>query len=550
MPTNNFVTNFELLVEKIKTIKTIPDDYDLIDNLINLNNKSKSDKFVFKKIDYKIINDPIFDRINRNNSEININPINNKIDNITNNFIDPNNKIMLETLNFSDMFNSHQADCICNHKNNNGTIKTCNYQSRFLSLLNFVSNSSYWTRFNIDITNGTIINPDYVKGKYLNEIHNFYNKKGLYDNVYKSLLMSYFQLTGFRSLKKLYIDSSFVHNIMSIGADRNPQFYNKTGLKIHTLSDSDKIPIAIIITQSSVHDSEIAERLLDNLLIDVSYLQQYTQIVMADAAYATFLNIKRYTDLGLKIIFGMNKRYIKKETIIHDANENSINEYKTRHIVENLIADIKKYPIILNCFEKSKTSYRGLLLFVLSNIVCKRYNKYVKCLNDKIYKKQLEDDRIKRKEKDKLARIEKFKKLKEAEKYNEIKKQQEHDRINKLKEEVNDKIWNLIDKRFLRNKYRSKIKQYKIRINQENAKRGRPKDVSYTKFNNIIKERVTNHIKNNELTKTSKFITSYKKTTFIIEAPPFAFSDQTIHSKISTLDITDLLNKYTNNFFT
>src|ERR1700752_4238255 len=158
---------------------------------------------------------------------------------------------MLSTLNFSDEFNKHQAECINKYKRKNGGIKTFSYQARFLSFYNFVSNSSYWTRFNIDAETKEIINPNYVNGKYLNEIHTFYNKHHLYDKVYKSLLIKYFQLTNFKSLKTLYIDSSFVHNVLGCDADRNPQFYNKTGLKIHTLSDSHKIPIALMITKST-----------------------------------------------------------------------------------------------------------------------------------------------------------------------------------------------------------------------------------------------------------------------------------------------------------
>lgn len=459
---------------------------------------------------------------------------------------------MISKLNFSNIFNEQQLQCVNKYKRKNGKIKKFDYQSRFLSLYNFVSNSVYWTRFNVDAETKKVINPNYVNGKYLNEIFTFYNENHLFDKTYKIILTEYFQLTNFESLKTLYLDSSFAHNVIGLDADRNPQFYNKTGYKFHTISDSHKNLIAIIMTKSSVHDSEVAEKLINNLLIDKSVLQQHTKTIIADAAYSNyFVNIKAFTDLGLKVIFGMNKRVIKKGTIIHDTTESSITDYKTRHIVENLIADIKRYPILLNCYEKSTNSYRGLLLFVLSAIVCKRYNKIVDCRNDEQHKKQLDDERIKRKEKGKLVRLEKIKQREKLAELNAIKKKEKQERQEKLKKEIDDKIWELIDKRVIRNKYNCRIKQYNTRIKQQNnTKRGRPRNISYEKFNDTIGEQFTNHVRNNELIKTSKHTTFYKKDVFIIEAEPYAFSDQSIQAKMISIDIVSLLNKFINDFFT
>lgn len=213
-----FANSIDILVEKFNSFTFKFDHIDhLIYNGYDINNKSKTNNIPFKKINYKNVNDPIFPRIisisnknvidinNKNNNNKSIKSVNDNVSVIssTDSF---DNKNVPDILNISTIFNLHQKECVNKYKNNNGMFKTCNYQSRFLSFINFVSNSSYWTRFNVDVTTNKISNPEYIKGKYLNEIYNFYNKKGLYDNVYKYMIMTYLQLTikAFAFFTKLY----------------------------------------------------------------------------------------------------------------------------------------------------------------------------------------------------------------------------------------------------------------------------------------------------------------------------------------------------------
>lgn len=79
------------------------------------------------------------------------------------------------------------------------------------------------------------------------------------------------------------------------------------------LLDFDKNPIAIIITKSSTHDSEINKKLFDNLLINMTYIQKYKQNILFDTAYASFISTKTLTDLRLNVMLDSNKHYIKRE---------------------------------------------------------------------------------------------------------------------------------------------------------------------------------------------------------------------------------------------
>lgn len=455
-------------------------------------------------------------------------------------------------LNFSDIFIQHQSDCISKYKKKNGEIRTHFFQSRYLSLFHFISNSSYWVRFNIDPVNKCVINKNYVDGKYLNEIHNFYNKCHLYDKLYKYILFQYVQLLNFESLKTLYIDSSFIHNVLCTDASRNPQFYNKTGLKIHVLSDSNRTPISFIISDASTSDTSIATKLFNELFIDISFVKTHTTSIIADSSYSSIFNLEFFTNLGFKCVFGFNKRHIKKDTVIEPANDVSKDVYKTRHIPENCFAIIKRFPVLLNCYEKTINSYKGLLLFALSSSLCKRYNIIVRSKNNSLIKAQSEKERLARKEKDKLARLKKIENLKKAKIIRELKSKQEKEQKEQLNIDISNKIWNIIDKRIIRNKYNSKIKQYNKNINQQdqNKKIGRPKNITFEKYKDMIKNQLTNNIKNNALTKITKFTTFYDKSAYIIEADPFTFTDKKIRESIQTIDITRLINEYTNDFFT
>jgi hypothetical protein len=107
-----------------------------------------------------------------------------------------------------------------------------------LSLLNFINKECYFSRFNIDSVTGKRINKNRKKGKYLNQIHNFFIKFNFYDQLYDKILAEYLKVTNYATLAILSTDSSFVINKLGNDLSRNPEYHNKPGLKVHTLVDS------------------------------------------------------------------------------------------------------------------------------------------------------------------------------------------------------------------------------------------------------------------------------------------------------------------------
>jgi len=53
-------------------------------------------------------------------------------------------------------------------------------------------------------------------------------------------------------------------------------------------------------------------------------------------------------------------------------NKNEVKIYKKRIIVENFFSWLKKYPKIDKIYEKTLTSYKGLLMIVISLIIFNR----------------------------------------------------------------------------------------------------------------------------------------------------------------------------------
>ena len=153
---------------------------------------------------------------------------------------------------------------------------------------------------------------------------------------------------------------------------RNPQYYNKTGLKIHAIVDSNRTPISIDISECTDHDSHYIENLIKNKYVDNNIFNNNCTTFLADSAYNTDINTFFLTENGIDIIFGKNKQHIKKCTIIENATKEDLSIYKKRGISENFFGILERYPCIINIYEKTRASYKGLVLFVLCTMLAKK----------------------------------------------------------------------------------------------------------------------------------------------------------------------------------
>ena len=433
------------------------------------------------------------------------------------------------------------------HKCNNGHIKKHVMQKRYESLLHFVNNSCYWTRFNWNADKKEWLH-DNITGKYLNQIHHYFIKFNFYDSIYQDVLNKYLISTDFKTLNNLSIDSFFVRNIEGIGLSRNPIYHNKPGFKIHTLVDSNRVAISIIITDCNISDSVVVQRLIVNKFIDNSIFQKHCHIFLADSAYSGFTTIEYLTSIGLKIVMGHNKQYTKKTSQIKSASNDDVIFYKKRGAVENLFSHIAKIPCLINNYEKTINSYRGLLMFYLASYLAKKTNKIMKEIQDEKLK---ECNDINRSEKKRLQQQRKNNKYiqKKVEKERLDKEAVDRKTITQQKLAIlRDTIWMNVDKKIVTMQYDISLQEYNKKTKNLKKSRGRPKKIDFQVYEKYMKTELCDYIKNNVLTETVTYVFA-KKTLHMIKADSYAFTDTAITTKMTSININSILQEFTNNFF-
>ena len=305
--------------------------------------------------------------------------------------------MMIELINLTEIFIETHNTIYDKYKKSNATKrKKYKVQERYLSLLNFTSNSCYWTKFNIDPKTNKY-KKDEISGKYLNEIHNKLVDYKFYEILYKKLIDIYLKITNYESLNTISQDSMFARNILGINCKRNPQYYNKPGLKIHSIVDLYKTPLSIELTESTDHDSHFIESGIKNSFVDKDIFYKHCHKFLADSSYNTDLNTFNVTDKGLNVIFGRNKQHIKNGTIIEEASTDDKNDYKKRGTSENFFGSVERYPCIINIYEKTRESYKGLVLFVACTMLAKKINNIITEKNNIETKKEREENILKRK---------------------------------------------------------------------------------------------------------------------------------------------------------
>ena len=118
--------------------------------------------------------------------------------------------------------------------------------------------------------------------------------------------------------------------------------------KVSMVADTRGRPVDFVVSEGQVHDSVMAEELIENL--------PQTGNIIADKGYDDDKIRETTKDNGGNPVIPRRSNSNKKnETFCKKA-------YKLRHKVENLFARLKHFRAIATRFEKLKRNYEGMLL--------------------------------------------------------------------------------------------------------------------------------------------------------------------------------------------
>ena len=310
----------------------------------------------------------------------------------------------LKNFNFID-FATSIADEICPFKKPSNKGFTNEYF--IICLIDFIDAYVSWGKYK-----GTNGYP--IRGKYLNEIHNKYCRKGVYDKIHLELTNKYLKRDRECKLKIQIIDSTFIANKQgtsnndSLLSNEEKQQNNKIREKNKILplkkikkerkfidfnryNGRKKYFKKDIITDSYgfiyVHHTSSSKRADSQGLREVvnkiptnfntlrnSNVNRYQQNILMDCGYASEINKQFLINKGYKPLIKYNKRNTKNKKILKEKQMNAKQKkiYKKRPVVEHSFAWLKSRPIINQNYEKTIVSYNGLFSLACSLINSKR----------------------------------------------------------------------------------------------------------------------------------------------------------------------------------
>jgi hypothetical protein len=270
----------------------------------------------------------------------------------------------------------------------------------FTCLVDFVNTSVSWRKYK-----GCNNYP--IDGKYLNSIHNKYIKNDVYEKINKAVLNKYLENGKEKKLTVQSIDASFIsnkqgiHNLndkpnsCNVSETKNTKKYEnninnqliqynryngrKKYFKISSITDRFGIPLGSTIITGKGNEINSIKETIDSIPINLntkknSTHNRFNQKMLADSGYSSTKNNKMLKKLGYTPLIYYNKRNTQNKNIIkkNKFNKKQMEIYKGRTIIESFFSWIKQFPVINQNYQKTITSYTGLLLLASSIIICNK----------------------------------------------------------------------------------------------------------------------------------------------------------------------------------
>ncbi len=116
--------------------------------------------------------------------------------------------------------------------------------------------------------------------------------------------------------------------------------------KIHVISNSDGLPIKLVLTGGNVHDSVPAIKLLENLIFNY---------FLADKAYDSIKIVDVIENQGSEAVIPSRKTNLVPRN--YDKEK-----YKERNLIERFFSKIKHFRRIATRYEKLANNYKSMIL--------------------------------------------------------------------------------------------------------------------------------------------------------------------------------------------
>lgn len=281
----------------------------------------------------------------------------------------------------------------------------------YICMCDFVTVSVSWNKYR-----GTIEHP--INGKYLNQIHNKWNRLGVYKELHRQKVNKYLETDKEKKLRFQSIDSTFIANkggsiknnnhLLSNRAkkknrrirlqnrtlpknerikeetyiDNNRYNGRKKYIKSSTLADHYGTPLGSTMVSSKQSDSISLIETIENLSVNLNTLRnskvnRYKQKLLADGGYDTKQNRRYLKRKGYTPIIAYNRKNCKNKKKIKkkERKGQKHKDYKKRFVIEQFFSWIKRFPVINQNYQKTVESYEGLYTLASSIIVASRIHK-------------------------------------------------------------------------------------------------------------------------------------------------------------------------------
>ena len=263
--------------------------------------------------------------------------------------------------------------------NNNYISRKATEEEYFIAYLDFISNSSYFSRFKY-FNERT---KHYITGKTLNNKVNMWINLDIFKNIFNSTSNNYCESRNQSEFKYLSEDTLFVPNRMCNKNDigRCVYYKSKNGLKIDTIVDINGTPLDISVSPGNQNDATIATKripIIANKINTKKYNNslKYKTVMLGDAIYDNDNLKKIIKDNNMNSIMAPNKRNTKDTTKLKNKELSNKNKQKLkkRHIVENSFSWLTQYtPRFYRIFTRTALNFLNEVYINATKIILSKF---------------------------------------------------------------------------------------------------------------------------------------------------------------------------------